>query len=295
MSTPKSSVWIFSVTWFSDITAQSTAHKAFEQLAKRFVYQYEKCPTTGNTHLQGYVNLKKKVLGGKRLASMLCGLGLNGVTCTPASNAGKTALQQYCMKEETRVAGPFADHPIYLGQDLACMSQPRPWQQTIIDMIKQTPDDRTIHWICDLGGNVGKSKLLKYLCFNKKAKRVPLGNATQIKTNVFAQGAHRCYVVDLPRTTGSMESMKDLISALEEIKNGWVSSAMYGKYQELMMQPPHVFVISNEYPPVQMMSMDRWKLYSINTKQLPLFAQYSLIPEKVIDLGVKSPKSPGIV
>ena len=126
MSTPKSSVWIFSITWFSDITTQSIAHKAFEQLGKRFVYQYEKCPTTGNIHLQGYINLKKKVKGGKKLGKLLSGLGLKGVTCKPASNAGKTALQLYCMKEETRVAGPFADHPLYLGRDIVCMKEPRP-------------------------------------------------------------------------------------------------------------------------------------------------------------------------
>jgi len=283
MSDPKSSVWIFSITWFTDLASQSVAHKAFEQLAKRFVYQFEKCPTTGAIHLQGYVNLRKKsYYTGKKLGATLSALGLKGVTCKPASNAGKVALQSYCMKDETRVAGPFADHPIYLGQDLNCMSNPRPWQKSVMDIIEKEPDDRTIHWICDLGGNVGKSKLLKYLCYKKKAKRVPLGNATQIKTNVFAQGAHRCYVVDLPRTTGNQESMKDLISALEEIKNGWVSSAMYGKYQELMMQPPHVFVISNEYPPVAMMSLDRWKLYSINTKQLPLFKPYSLMSERII-------------
>lgn len=293
MSTAKSSVWIFSITWFANPDTQPIAHKAFEKLAKRYVYQYEKCPSTGNIHLQGYVNLYKKQLAtGKKLGRMLNALGLNGVTCKPASNAGKLALQQYCMKEETRVEGPWADHPIYLARDLSIMSKPRPWQQSVMDIIKKEPDDRTIHWICDLGGNVGKSKLLKYLCYNKLAKRVPLGNATQIKTNVFSQGAHRCYVVDLPRTTGNTESMKDLISALEEIKNGWVASAMYGKYQELMMEPPHVFVISNEYPPMNMMSMDRWKLYSINVKPFLLYKPYSLINKMVRE---KSPKSPEIL
>ena len=265
MSDPKSSVWIFSVTWFTDIASQSVAHKAFEQLAKRYIYQFEKCPSTGSIHLQGYVNLRKKSYHtGKKLAATLSGLGLKGVTCKPASNAGKVALQSYCMKEETRVHGPFADHPIYLGQDLVCMRKPRPWQEEVMNIIKWEPDDRSIYWIHDETGNVGKSKLLKYLCYKKLAKRVPLGNATQIKTNVFAQGAHRCYCVDLPRTTGNTESMRDLISALEEIKNGWVSSSMYGKYQELMMQPPHVFVISNDLPNLALMSMDRWKIFYID-------------------------------
>ncbi len=265
MSSQPTSLWIFSITWFAGIASQPIAHAAFEKLAKRFVYQYEKCPTTGNIHLQGYVNLRKKSYHtGKPLAKQLCALGLPGVTCKPASTNGKVALQSYCMKQDTRVHGPWADHPIYQGQDLNCMSNPRPWQQEIMDRIAKKPDDRTIIWINDDGGNVGKSKLLKYLAYKKLAKRIPLGNATQIKTNVICQGSARCYCVDLPRTTGTTEKMQDLISALEELKNGWVTTAMYGKHQELMMQPPHVLVFSNQSPPIHMMSEDRWKVYLID-------------------------------
>ena len=259
------SIYIFSVTWFAAIDSQSIAHKAFAKVAKRFVYQWERAPSTGNLHCQGYINLRNKsYYSGNKIASCLSALGMKGVTCKPASDAGKEFLKMYCMKEDTRVAGPWADRPIYRGQDLVCMSKPFPWQKDIIERIACPPNDRDIIWINDAGGNVGKSKLVKYLKYKKLAVKIPMGNATQLKTNVIAQGASRCYVIDIPRTVGSTEKMSDLISAIEEVKNGDVTSAMYGKVQELLMQPPHVIVFSNQPPPYGLMSADRWKVFGVH-------------------------------
>ncbi len=262
---PKQSVYHFSCTWSAPPTAQPVAHKAFEKVAKKFIYQWER-GSTGYVHCQAYVNLRtKSYYTGKPLGKLLSGLGMPGVQCRPSSEAGIIALQAYAMKEDTRIAGPWADHPIYRGQDLICMDTPYPWQKEILSIVASPPNDRKILWINDAGGNVGKSKLLKYLCYKKLAKRVPLGNATQLKTNVIVQGPARCYCVDMPRTTGTTEKMHDLISALEEIKNGWVSSAMYGKHQEMFMSPPHVIIFSNMPPPMELMSADRWEVYKVIT------------------------------
>lgn len=258
-----SSVYHFSVTWSAPVDSQPVAHKAFEAVAKKFIYQWER-GSTGYIHCQAYLNLKvKSWFTGKPLGKFLSGLGMKGAQCRPSSEAGIIALQSYAMKDDTRIAGPWADRPFYYGSDVACLKNPFPWQKSILDMIDVEPDDRTIVWIYDAEGNVGKSKLLKYLCYHKKAKRVPLGNATQLKTNVIVQGAARCYCVDLPRTIGTTEKMQDLVSALEEIKNGWVSSAMYGKHQELFMSPPHVIIFSNMPPPTDCMSGDRWKVFKV--------------------------------
>lgn len=281
MSAPKSSVWIFSITWSHSVDAQPLAHAAFLKVAKKFVYQWERGHIAGKEHLQGYLNLKERSYHtGKPLGALLNSLGLNGAECKPASKEGIAALQAYVMKDDTRIAGPWGDRPVYLGQDLTMLNSPYPWQATVISMIKKPPDDRTIVWINDTGGNVGKSKLLKKLCYEKLAKRIPLGNATQLKTNVVVQGPSRVYCVDLPRTVGSTEKMHDLISAIEEIKGGWVSSAMYGKHQELFMQPPHVLVFSNMPPPREMMSRDRWKTYKVDSKKR-LVTDLSDLSEKI--------------
>ena len=143
------------------------------------------------------------------------------------------------------------------------MQNPTQWQAQLVDMITNKPCDRTVHWIFNASGNAGKSKLQKWLCWKQDAKRVSLGTATQIKTAIVQCGARRCYVVNIPRVTGTQESQRDLFSALEEIKDGWVTSNMYGKDQELFMMPPHLFIFSNELPNLALASADRWKIWNV--------------------------------
>ncbi|XP_033106596.1 uncharacterized protein LOC117108618 [Anneissia japonica] len=50
--------------------------------------------------------------------------------------------------------------------------QPKRWQQKVIDLCKEEPDDRTIHWYWDKKGGTGKSTLMKYL-FSKMNAYVP--------------------------------------------------------------------------------------------------------------------------
>jgi hypothetical protein len=265
LNSVENSVWIFDVVWYASLKDLPTITSAFKTVAKKYIFQLEKGKEKELEHFQCTVNLKERSWHtGKPLGALLNSLGMNGASARPASNAGKASLKKYVTKADTRIAGPWADCPIYLGRDLGCMCNPYPWQHHIMDMIKRIPNDRKIIWIDDSHGNVGKSKLLKHLCFNGLAKRIPMGNATQLKTNVITQGAARVYCVDIPRTIGSTEKMHDLISAIEEVKNGWVGSAMYGKHQELYMEPPHVLCFSNMPPPRLMMSQDRWSIYKVN-------------------------------
>ena len=75
-------------------------------------------------------------------------------------------------------------------------------------------------------------------------------------------------MVDLPRVRGTDERQQELFSALEEIKNGWIESPMYGKAAELLMEPPHIWIFSNELPNTSFMSQDRWKIYKVNANEL---------------------------
>lgn len=53
------------------------------------------------------------------------------------------------------------------------------------------------------------------------------------------------YCIDLTRTKGEDQSSKDLFSAVEQIKNGFVIDTMYGKYNESFFEPPVVIIFSN--------------------------------------------------
>ena len=208
---------------------------------------------------------------------------VKGLTLSPESNKGikNGGNGFYVMKFESRVQGPWHDPSFkprvvdeYKGADMLCMKQPFTWQREVMRMAKEPWNDRHIHWIWDADGKKGKSKLFKFMSwpgtkdafgdwFDFNAKVIPLGNATQIKTAVIAGGMHKAYLVDLPRVRGKDEALAELFSAIEGIKNGHITSAMYGKDQKLFMMPAHVFVVSNDCPRRSVASVDRWKTYKL--------------------------------
>ena len=228
-----------------------------------FVFQLERGEKKGIYHFQVYVKTKG------RLRPQTFERDLNErcygyrARVKPCSRRGRQALHDYCMKEDTRVKGPWGKRDIYLGQDLECMDNPRPFQAECIDYVKSPGNDRQILYIYNRDGNNGKSKLHKYLVYHKLAKSVPLGNATQIKANIVAQGPAKCYLIDLPRTRGSTEKLGDLYSAIEKIKDGEVECGMYGKHLQLLMMPPKIIVFSNQPPIIQLLSRDRWNIKRI--------------------------------
>lgn len=202
------------------------------------------------------------------------------ITVCPESNNSiqQGGLAFYVMKDETKVDGPWHDPTYrtrkfvpYTMKDLKMMETPLPFQQSILDACALEPDDRTINWVANFTGCAGKSKLMKYMRMmpGYDMARISLGSATQIKTSIIGKGPHRIYMVDLPKVRGSDERVQELFSAIEEIKNGWVESPMYGKSdQELLMEPPHVWIFSNELPNLSFCSLDRWRVHTIDGQQL---------------------------
>lgn len=262
--------WIFVAQKHGAATDAPTSHTMVRSFlsdigAQKWVFQLERGAEAGRLHYQGAFQLGKK----KRKTALIRAwtkLGLNAkwLTVQPAASLGAF---EYSQKEDTRVDGPWADHPIYTGQDLKCMRTPFPWQREVMNQIEKKPDDRTINWVYNPAGNVGKSKLIKYLCFTKQAKAIGIGTATQLKTKICTAGPNRCYLLDMPRSRGKDERLEDIFSAIEEIKNGFVSTAMYGKDQELMFMPPHVWVFSNHPAPTEKMSGDRWVQWTVSKDQ----------------------------
>lgn len=124
-------------------------------------------------------------------------------------------------------------------------------------------DDRSMCWVVNASGCGGKSKLIKYMCtsFNFDCARIGLGTAIQMKVSAIAKGLHSIFMVDLPRVRGSDERQHDLFSALEDIKNGFIESPMYGSAKALYMKPPHLWVFSNDYLNLSFASKDRWRIW----------------------------------
>lgn len=266
----------WSVTVFAPEVSPERMTEINEEFFCQWCFQKEEGAVSGKIHYQMRGMTAEPIMKESLLTVFEArGIKRQLVTFGVESNNSikQGGLAFYVMKDETRVDGPWHDptykppkkRKLYDGADLACMENPRPMQQMVIDKLREEPEDRYLYWWADLNGGAGKSKLLKWLKFKGfDVAKVPLGTATQIKTSVIEQGEHAAYLVDLPRVQGKEESQRDLFSALEEIKNGWVVSAMYGKSGELMMKPPHVHIFSNEFPNPHVSSLDRWIIMAVS-------------------------------
>jgi len=274
----------WSFTWNASTTKDMQGLPDRLMLAKflnergwKWVFQHER---VSRDHYQGRLNLMSKKCKNPILGLFEAGgFDITNLTIRPESNNSLKVdgLEFYCMKVD-RIDGPWGDpswsppkiKKIYDGKDVKCMEKPLKWQEKPLQWMTEEPDDRWLLWFYNKSGNVGKTKLQKWLCWKKLAKRVCMGTATQIKTAVAEAGEHSLYVCNIPKVSGTQESQRDLFSALEDIKDGWVESVMYGKEHELMMDHPHVWIFSNELPNLAYASPDRWKVFEITDKDSDL-------------------------
>jgi hypothetical protein len=169
----------------------------------------------------------------------------------------------------------------YRGKDVRILDSRAsrfPWQNTLIDIfydeekeVFKDADDRAIYWIFDEHGNVGKSKLVKWLCVNRPDEicKIVFDSGQQLRTSLIAIGPRLLYLIDVPRRPSEEEKIENMMSNFEDLKIGHVVSHMYGKYAQLLMEPPHVIIFSNQKCPRHTLSKDRWRCLEI-TKDLEL-------------------------
>lgn len=169
------------------------------------------------------------------------------------------ACKQYCNKKETRDGiskkkegpkDPLKDKQLY------------PYQEEIVRLMLQEPDERSIIWYFDPIGNKGKTTLAKHLCINFPNQVLYLsGKANDIKYGVlnFVK-KHKLKMVIFDYT----RSAEDYISyeAIEAVKNGIFYN---GKYESEMVvyDCPHVVVLANFRPDMSKLSADRWVLKEV--------------------------------
>lgn len=261
-------VWIFSVRWtiqnlcyvepdmMSEEDARERLRGWMQASCKKWVFQLE--DTVDNLHFQGYINVNEKVRA-KTLAKSLND-DFRGIEIRPASGSGKLALQKYCMKVDTRVDGPWADHKIYMGQDLPVVLYP--WQQKLCDYIKGPVNRRELIWVYDPDGNKGKSAFCKYMSFHHGCLKLTYGNSGDLLNLVSKRPGQRAYLFDLTRTKPQLFSTQDLYSTMEDVKNGHFVNTKY-ETEEVLMDVPHVIVFANQYPEFNCVSEDRWTIVTV--------------------------------
>lgn len=163
----------------------------------------------------------------------------------------------YCMKTENYSANFKCRKPVKLiTPDLW-------WEKDVLEILKDEPDERTIHWYWSEEGCVGKTSFCKYLAVKHdacllqgKGADVRNGAATWLKD----KGYHPELVIFPIPASYNHEYLN--YEAIEQVKDMFFYS---GKYEggQVIGACPHLFVFANEPPDVSKLKADRWRIVEI--------------------------------
>lgn len=216
---------------------------------KKAIYGEEIAPTTNTPHLQGAIELNKK--------ARPTTLGLPKSIHWEVMKGNWEDNEQYCSKDNKYYKFGFP-------KELKLISQLYPWQEAIIEKCKEEPDDRTINWIVDTKGCMGKTAFTKYMIHHHKALVATAGSAKDI-ANLLVNSVEagidlndNCvFIFNFARDCDKIS-----YNALEAVKDGLMTNIKY-EAKTLVFNSPHLWVFSNEYPNKSKLSEDRWKIWFI--------------------------------
>lgn len=282
MESNKYKYWMF--TWNNENVVDYKSDIDLDQLevflktfCDSYVFQVER---ESRTHIQGFFSSfsrKRK----QTLLKLFEGVSSIKNLTIERMMGTKEEAYAYCTKTDTQIEAPrkFGFLMPYKASDLALFqSHDRwyPWQFVIWEKLLESsiysssikitnPNDRTIIWVTDLYGNSGKSKFVKNICYkdNLNVCKLSFGSSAQLRSACISAGQKQIYFIDIPRTLGRDDSINDIISVVEDIKNGFVVTTMYGLHKQLLFEPPHVVIFANFDPPEEKLSSDRWDIYQI--------------------------------
>jgi len=222
----------------------------FRAFGKKWAFQ-EETGAQGTKHIQGVITCKKKCRDTEFKLP-------KGIHWEAMKGTWEEAVA-YCQKDDTKTGGRWSHG---LKRPIETITELRPWQETIIEVIKTKPDDRTIHWYWSAKGNIGKSVFTKYLVVHHDAIFCVAGIYSDICNLIFNNDMDERTIVifDLPRNNGNHISY----SALESIKNGLISNTKYETGFKAF-NSPHVIVFSNEEPEHKKLSEDRWHIINLDS------------------------------
>lgn len=246
--------WMFVAFGYTEDTI-ATLIRIFSQHCRWYMFQEEKCPKTGNLHLQGTCSFLKKVRWSNVRAILEC-------WWKPTKSIKASIL--YCQKELTRAGRQFMSDNIKNKKTVGKYKKPKmeitEWMKNVITYIESERDNRSIMWIWDKVGGKGKTQFCKYLLENYNGAMYFTGGKANDITYQIIENSEipELCLFDLPRSTEGKISY----NALEQLKNGLVNSSKYkGGFKTF--DSPHVVVFANFEPDYTALSTDRWKSIEI--------------------------------
>lgn len=217
----------------------------FKEICTSWIFQ-EETGSNGTKHLQGVIRLKNKMRYTEFTPS-------RKIHWEPQRDFRAT---DYCQKLGTR-SGEIRYGGAYKPKtELKLITPDRLFQQEILNIIDQEPDDRTVHWYWSDGGGIGKSSFAKYLIATRNCVFIDEGKKADIMKTIMDANMDRpkmTVVFDIPRANGNQISYK----SIESIKNGMIYSPKYESGYKLF-NAPHIIIFANSPPDMTKLSHDRW-------------------------------------
>lgn len=211
---------------------------------KAWSWGEEECPTTGTPHIQGYLEVQFKVRWNwfhlPEQVHWTIARGARGHNSSYTQKDGKNV-----------VFSPNMAPP----EPLRIISTLRSWQQELETLIREEPDDRSIVWVWENTGGIGKSALVRRWCHLFGAQ-VCAGKASDMKYQLSElEKPTKIVIFDVPRSSLQYISYQ----GIEEVKNACFSSSKF-KSGMVLFNHPHVVIFANEPPDRDRMSADRWRV-----------------------------------
>lgn len=201
----------------------------------------------GTPHLQGYIELHKKV----RMSSLF---KINERIHWEKCKGSRDDNIKYCTKDNDYISEGFnIERPVEILNE----NQLYDWQKFIVEIIKQKPDNRRVYWLWENKGGRGKTTFSKYLSIRHNA--IPLEGRKNDILYCAAMFPSDIYIYDLERT------MENCVSygAIEKIKNGYFMCSKY-ESKPVIRNSPHVIIFANFEPDYEKLSKDRWHVTNLD-------------------------------
>lgn len=210
--------------------------------------QRDYCSKSGNFYEQGTLpmsNIEKGEAGKDVYASALAAAKRGDFDAIPPTLYTRYYRTYKAIASETRQLPEIEDIVLY------------PWQEQLLEILKNKPHPRRIHWRWSYDGGVGKSTFSLYLVKHFNATVVENGKSSDLAYMLPANPT--VVIFDLPRTSEGHINY----GIIESIKNGCVFSPKYDSRTKYFNKP-HVIVFANFEPNMAAWSPDRYDITQLD-------------------------------
>jgi len=248
------------------------------EFADKWVFQLERGDKEGHLHFQGRFSFPRGCKRAPIPTSKLFSDGGHPVHLTIESGTGESKHTYYCLKSETRVAGPWTDQKSkqYIPKRFRDVEL-LPWQSDLLSKAHaMTEREVTVLW--DPAGSKGKSTLTDWCEHQAGAFQISpsLSTPKEIMQTVMneyedrmrydptCQENRQLIFIDLCRASdqGTFgKSWSSWCSTVEELAKGRLYDTRY-RYRKFWVEPPYIVIMCNQLPSLTDLTANRWKIYT---------------------------------